>query len=775
MSGHRPGRLARPRPQLLLAWGVIRHRRAEALLGVLIAAAATAMLTAGVIAQQAQGASLSQEVARHGAPALIATTLPGDAARAAAAVASVSGVTRTGPLLPEANGAVRSGHGSIPAVLVQIGTSLPAWLDVLSGQAPAAGAPGVVVERGAAAALAVRAGQTVTVAGPDGVVRATVTAVAGDLSRPSYPLEVPAAVYVSAAVARATGVVAAPQNTLFGVWLRPGTSPVAVGRAFLGAIPGGHAAGLAGIENASEAVSLITGISTGTVVAFGLAALACLVIFSLGAARVEVLRRQRWIGELRAIGCTDRLVRAALMAAAWPAVAIGALVGVLAGTFGGRLLAGQLAQLYGARPATPGLAVVALGAWLLVMMVTSAATWAATRGISARRPASLLAGMPETSRRSPAGRGGGQRGSAAARVSLAFATSRRARTVATVCMVTAATAAAVFAGVVAATAARLTSDPAEWGFGYSLRVDLPSGVAATAASQRLAGLSGVAAAVPAIEGNAHFSGTPGTIPFVLLPTSQTVETPSLISGRMPRTANEIALGSGAASILGAHTGSVLRLATDATPLTVTGITRELSNEGDLMRGTLGLAPTLAGQVSDQAVLVRVTSGTSATALGARIERASGNRWAVTSVLSDISLPFQTTLRVGLGLLVLALLALAAAMAARTALVTSEENMPSYGVLKAVGAGRRTLAAIALRYTALLVVPGVVVGAGLGVLVARAGIAAIGVSFGGLTADVSPVLVLIAVALGAIAPAAGIAAPVLRAERRAPVSSLVARI
>jgi putative ABC transport system permease protein len=774
VSGYKPGRLARGRPQLLLAWGIIRRRRAEALLGVLIAAAATAMLTAGVVAQQAQGASLSQEVSRHGAPALIATTLPGDAARAAAAVAAVPGVTRTGPLLPEANGAVRSGHGNVPAVLVQAGTSLPAWLDVLSGRAPVAGQPGVVVERGAAAALDVRAGQTVTVAGPAGIVRATVTAIAGDLSRPSYPLDASAAVYVSAAVARATGVASAAQNTLFGVWLRPGTSPTAVSRAFLAAIPGGHAAGLAGIQNASQTVSFITGISTGTVVAFGLAALACLVIFSLGAARVEVLRRQRWIGELRAIGCTERLVRAALMAAALPAPAVGALAGAFAGAFGGRLLAGQLSQMYGARPATPGLAVTTAGAWLLVMAVTAAATWAATRGISARRPASLLDGLPETGRRSAAGLGG-QRGGAAARVSLAFAASRRARTIATVGIVTAATAAAVFAGVVAATAAHLTSDPAEWGFGYSLRVDLPSGVTATAASQRLTRLSGVAAAVPAIEGNVQFSGTPGTIPFVLLPVSQTVETPSLISGRMPRAANEIALGSGAASILGAHTGTVLRLSPAGAPLTVTGITRELSNQGDLMRGTLGLAPTLAGQVSDQAVLVRVANGTSATALAARIEQASGNRWAVTSVLSDISLPFQATLRIGLGLLVLALLALAAAMAARTALVTSEENLPSYGVLKAVGAGRRTLAAIALRYTALLVVPGVAVGAGLGVLLARAGIAAIGVSFGGLTADVSPLLVLIAIVLGAIAPAAGIAAPVLRAERRAPVSSLVARI
>ncbi len=771
MSGHS----ARSRAQLLLAWGMVRRRRAEALLGVLIAAAATAMLTAGVVAQQAQGASLSQEESRLGAPALIATTLPADSARAAAALAAVPGVTRAGPALPAADGAVRGAHGSIPAVLVRTGTSLPAWLDVLSGRAPAATQFGVVVERGAAAALGAVVGQTITVAGPDGAVRATVTAVAGDLSRPSYPLEVPAAIYVSAAVARATGVTTAAHDALFGVWLRPGTSLVPVSRAFLAAIPGGHAAGLAGIQNASTAVYLITGISTGTVLAFGLAALACLVIFALGAARVEVLRRQRWIGELRAVGCTSRQVRAALMAAALPAPAIGALAGALAGAVAGRLLAGQLSQMYGARPATPGLVPVMAGTWLFAMVITSAATWAATRDISALRPAGLLAGLPETGRRTPAGRGGGRRGGAAARVSLAFATARRGRTFVTVCMVTAATATAVFAGVVSATATHLTTDPAEWGFGYSLRVDLPSGVPAVAASQRLTRLSGVAAAVPAVEGNAKFSGTPGTIPFVLLPATQTVETPSLISGTMPRAASEIALGSGAASILGARTGTVLRFTPGGTPVTVTGITRELNNSGDLMRGTLGLTAALAGQVSDQAVLVRLASGTSAAAVTARIEQASGNRWAVTSVLSDISLPFQTTLRIGLGLLALALLVLAAAMAARTALVTSEECVPSYGLLKAIGAGRRTLAQIALRYTVLLVVPGVVVGAVLGVLAARAGIAAIGTSFGGLTADVSPVLVVIAVVLGALAPALGIAAPVLRAGRSAPVSSLVVRI
>lgn len=750
--------------------GMLARRHAEALLGAVIAALAAGLLLAGVVAEFAQSASLGRQVARLRAPGLIATVQAGDASSVRSGARTIGGVSRVGQPMSTADGAIRGAGADAPAQVVAVRGALPAWLDLVAGRSPGAGGPAAVVERGAVAALGLRVGSMFTLSGPTGTTRVRLDGVVGDLSRASYPLTALAGVYVNQAAASAAGVPAGGR-VVFGVWLSQGANPRTVAEDLSRLVPADHAAGVAGIGNSAQAVSLISTVATGAVLALGLVALLGLCVFLVGNARIEVLRRERWIGELRATGWTPGQIRLLLVVAAWPWLGAGALAGAGAGTPAGLALAGQVSRLYGAEPATPPLLPLVVADWLLVLAMSSLAVWFVSRRIGWMSPASQLAGASE-SRRRPGGRVPElRRGGAPLRLAATMAASRRARTLIAMALVTAATVAAIFAVAISATLNRFTSDPSQWGLNFQLRADLPTGVSATAASGQIAGTPGVAAAVPVLEGATGLAGHPDTVPFALLPAVQSVITPRVLNGRMPRSAREVALGAGLASALGARPGTVLRLEPSGTRVTVVGITQEIENQGDIMRGTLGLADVLRQRIGGSAVLIRVGRGTSVAAVRQRVERASGGRWALTTVLAQISLPFAATIRAALTALAGALLLLAAAMAGRIALITSEENLPTYGLLKALGARPRQLTVLTLYYTAALVGPGLAAGIALGVPAARTGIAAISSSVGGIAPDLPLPLTVAAVVVAALAPAVGVALPVLRGARRAPAATL----
>jgi predicted lysophospholipase L1 biosynthesis ABC-type transport system permease subunit len=440
------------------------------------------------------------------------------------------------------------------------------------------------------------------------------------------------------------------------------------------------------------------GIVIALLVAVSLVALAAAGTMLAASWRAEVQRRLPAVGVRRALGFGPGHVaalhgaEAALVAV--PAAAAGLAIGALvAAGPSGRLLA-ALNEL------SPGAALLGplTATWAAVVaLVAAAAAWPAWRAAK-RPPVALLRGGDAPAR---PGRGrGGLLGLGARLVA-----GRRARLVATVCVL------GVSAGFVALLLAlatlldRLEHDPGSVGKRYQLSVHLSE-----ALTPSVAAIPGVAAAAPRTVVQAADSFDLGEVAkLVAYPGDHTrFEAPPLARGRRVRRPDEAEVGVGMAEAFGVDVGSTLALQLESgseVRFRVVGVDRALDNSG---RIAYVQPDRLAGAGGSTTIAVRLRPGASEaavrrrlTALGVAPERVGGATSSSAPFLGAVAALVRAIAAVD-GVVCFFALVQALALAAR-------ERRSTLALLRALGAGRAAIARVFAGAALVLVVPSAILG------------------------------------------------------------------
>ena len=431
-------------------------------------------------------------------------------------------------------------------------------------------------------------------------------------------------------------------------------------------------------------VGQAAGIVIALLVAFSLVAVGAAGVALGATARADVQRRLATIGVMRALGLSRATVagRHALdaLVIALPAASAGLALGALVAYGPSARLLGILNEL------PPGAALLGPLAGCLVAIVAIvvvASAWPAWRA-GGLLPAETMRGaeLPSRSRRSrmPGGPFG---------LGLRLAGTRRGRTLTTGLVVGAATAVVLLMLALASFLADLQSDPGAIGKRYELSAALP-----VDRLDEVAALGGVAAAAPRYELDGLDSfrlGEPVNV--VAYPGDHTeFEAPPLAEGRRLAAAGEAEVGQGLADSLGLEPGGTLAVqlpdSGEEARFTVVGIVRAIDNEGRVayVRPRRLIA---AGLRADPAIAVKLDSGADPAAvaaglraLGAEPQPATGATTRNQAFLGVLASVLRVVAAVN-GLICLFILVQALA-------VTAAERRQALAVLRAAGAGRRTL-------------------------------------------------------------------------------------
>ena len=441
---------------------------AEALLVGLVAMVAAGVLSAAWLARGAADLSAPALERAIGAPEYVVQVPPPDYGRAAREVATTDDFSRVGLAVSEIPGTLsHPGHNLEADFFVGSGAQLPPWDNLVKGMRAAAG-PAAWLELGAAETLGVSPGSTVTMHTSTGVRHLRVAGIFGDLSRGEYPINPVADVVLDPSAAKVSGL-PAPSTTAFGLWT---TEPPSItGPALARALPPGGS--WSRLANVPGDFGVITDLIIGLLAIFAVAALVALVLLVAAMVYLEVLRRERWIGQLRAIGWTSGAVRS-LLAIEWaPVTFLGAVAGTAVGAWSAKPIARLMTQLYGAVPYLPGAPLTAAAVVALVVAVTVGTAMIATRRIGERaicQQLRLLSSDP------PAGRTGRlAHGGASLRVGLAMLAGRKRRAVSIATVTFFASLIAVLGSSLSSVAGAVGHDPAVWGFRFDYEVQLPVG------------------------------------------------------------------------------------------------------------------------------------------------------------------------------------------------------------------------------------------------------------------------------------------------------------
>lgn len=433
-------------------------------------------------------------------------------------------------------------------------------------------------------------------------------------------------------------------------------------------------------------VDRAAGIVIALLVAFSLVAAGAAGLMLGAAARADVQRRLTAIGVMRAVGFSRRGLAArfafdgALLAL--PAAAVGLAAGALAAAGPTARLLDVLSEL------PPGGALLApLGACLVVVvgLVAAASAWPAWRA-AGQPPAAILRGaeLRRAPRRLP---GSGTPFGLGVRLVAA----RRARAVATVGVVAAATSVVLLMLALASFLTSLQDDPGSVGRRYDLTANLP----AEAAGQ-VAALPGVAAAAPRYvdDGAASFAlGQP--VKLIAFPGDHTrFEAAPLASGRRVAADDEAEVGLGLADALGLRPGGTLAVQTGSgneVRFRVVGVARAIDNDGRV--AYVRPRRLLAAQESlDPVLAVRLDPGADRAEVERRLEElgatpraAAGGTPRNAGFLGTLAAVLRVVALVN-GLICLYALVQALAL-------TAGERRPVLSLLRASGASRGTLTLI----------------------------------------------------------------------------------
>jgi len=601
---------------------------------------------------------------------------------------------------------------------------------------------GVVVERGLADAWHLHVGSKVNV-GALGVLRVRGLAVSPD--NVAYPLASLAHVYLEPAALRLRGYVVPKPNLLL-LWtndrsLLDTTLTQAREQSF-------------GIRNlrfltrsgVRVLIDSAAGIVIALLVAFSLVALAAAAIMLAASAHAEVQRRLPAIGVEKALGASrsEIAIRYALESAilALPAGGVGMAAGALLARGPSDRLLAALNEL----PPGGELPLSLLGCLIgLVTVVAAATAWPAWRAAGGR-PARILRAADVSRRPTPGG--GLPRGFAG--LGMRMVAARPARTASVVAVLGVSTGLILLMLGMASLLDRLQNDPALLGKRYQLTVPASAGNA-----RRLERVPGVRSAGARYEVQAGDSFDLGeSLTLIGYRGDHTAfEAPPLAQGRRLRGRSEAEVGVGLAGALGLRPGSTLAVEVPGGKelrLRVAGVVRALESDGRVAylpaAPLLGAAPWL-----EPTTVLRLAPGANPAAVRRRVERLTGERPARAGAATSHSRPFLGVLAGVLrvvagvnGLICLYALVQALALSAR-------ERRSPVAVMRALGAGRGTLALVFAGAAGAVAVPAILLGALLESIVLAPALGHLAAGYVSLPVSASPAsLVLVAVAVAALA-------------------------
>ncbi len=504
------------------------------------------------------------------------------------------------------------------------------------------------------------------------------------------------------------------------------------------------------------------GIVIALLIAFSLIALIAAGVMLGASARTDVQRRLAGIGVMRAVGVSrggvaGRFALDALLVAL-PATAIGLAAGaLLASGPSGRLLEILNELAPGAALVGPLLACFA-AIVALVVMATTVPAWRA----SGRMPAQLLRG-PELRHAS----GGGRTPSGPFGLGVRLALARRGRTVATAAVVAAATAVVLLMLALATFLEGLQNDPGTVGKRYSLTAALPA-----SATPEVAALPGVRAAAPRYEEDALDSFDLGQrMKVVAFPGDHTTfESPPLAQGRRVRSSSEAEVGLGLAQALGLRPGSLLQVQLASggeARFRVVGVVRTVEQDGRVAyvrpKRLLDADPRAHPKIA-----IRLEDGVKASSLTPALLELGARPQPVGAATTD-SRAFLAVLAGVLRLVALVNGLICLYVLAQALALTAIERRSTIAVLRAAGAGRRTVALVLLGTAAVVIAVAAPVGALVQRLAFGPGVAKLAAGYASLPLGAGAVSVA-GVAAGLALVATLAAAWVARRVEREPIAA-----
>ncbi len=450
-------------------------------------------------------------------------------------------------------------------------------------------------------------------------------------------------------------------------------------------------------------VDQAAGIVIALLAALSLIALLTAATMLTAAARAEIQRRLHAIGIWRAIGASrGHVARVATFEAlfvAIPAAALGVAIGAL-------LAAGPSDRLLGLlNQDGPGGALLLplLGCFLLTASIPAlAAAWPAWRAAGGP-PLALLRGAEiggGQSRRGSAARGG------LLRLGARLATTRRVRLAATLASLAICTSFVLLMLALAAELNTLANDPTALGRRYQLSASLPA-----SAAPRVRALPGVSAVGPRWEVSAVDAYSLGEITYVIAFRGDHTkfEDPPLVEGSRLGGPREAEVGRGLAQILGLRVGSTLALALASgreLRLRVSGIISALEHDGRVAyvseRALLGAEPD-----APEKLAVTLDPGADTKTVTAELQRLGAEVTASTGVagggktLVDALRGLLLTIAAVDGLVCLYMLTQALAL-------TAAERRSAIAVLRACGAGARSIRILLAGAALAVLVPAAVI-------------------------------------------------------------------
>ncbi len=565
----------------------------------------------------------------------------------------------------------------------------------------------------------------------------------------AYPLAAPH-IYVSLAAYRAaTRQRSARQVNLAQIWLK---DPSQLDAVLVQARMSSY--GLTGLSLITRSgvrvlIDQAAGIVIALLGALSLIALLTAATMLTASARAEIQRRLHAIGIWRAIGASrGHVARVAALEAllvALPAAAVGVGLGAL-------LAAGPSDRLLGLlNQPGPGTGLIAplLGCFALSAAIPAlAGAWPAWRAAG---------GPPLTLLRGAELRGGGARGGAGGgggllRLGVRLATTRRVRLVATLASLAICTSFVLLMLALASQLNTLANDPTALGRRYQLSVALPA-----SAAPRVRALPGVSAAAPRWEVSAVDAYSLGEITYLIAFRGDHTqfEDPPLVEGSHLHGPRGAEVGRGLAQLLGLRVGSTLALALASgreLRLRVGGIVSSLEHDGRI--AYVPERTLLRGQPdAPEKLAVIVAPGASAKSVTAELERLGGKVTASTGVagggktLVDALRGLLLTIAVVDGLVCLYMLTQALAL-------TATERRSAIAVLRACGAGARSIRVLLAGAALAVLVPAAVVAVLLERLVLGPAVARLAEGYASLSlaADAAEVAILLVglAAIGALA-------------------------
>jgi ABC-type antimicrobial peptide transport system permease subunit len=605
---------------------------------------------------------------------------------------------------------------------------------------------GIVVEEGLASDWGLGVGDRIRVADSPPL---PIVGLARAPDNVAYPLAAPH-VYVSLAAFRAaTRQRGARQVNLAQIWLKdPSQLDAVLVQARM------QSYGLTGLSLITRSgvrvlIDQAAGIVIALLGALSLIALLTAATMLTAAARAEIQRRLHSIGVWRAIGASRGHVAtvAALEAliVAIPAAALGVGLGALLAVGPSDRLLALLSQ------PGPGSGLVAplVGCFLVTAAIPAlAGAWPAWRAASGP-PLTLLRGAELRG-----GRGGGVvvGGGGLLRLGMRLATTRRVRLIATLVSLAICTSFVLLMLALASQLNTLANDPSSLGRRYQLSVSLPA-----SAAPRVRALPGVGDAAPRWEVSAVDAYSLGEITYLIAFRGDHTgfEDPPLVEGSHLRGGHGAEVGRGLAQLLGLRVGSTLALALASgreLRLPVVGVVNALEHDGRI--AYVPERALLRGQPdAPEKLAVIVAPGASTKTVTGELERLGGTVTTSTGVagggrtLVDALRGLLLTIAAVDGLVCLYMLTQALAL-------TAAERRPAISVLRACGAGARSVRLLLAGAALAVLVPAAAIAVVLERLVLGPAVARLAEGYAtlSLAADAAEIAVLLAglVAIGALA-------------------------